>query len=354
MFRSDRNLLFKLLITALLLFILLQCTFLFLNVTKISERVNPHAVRGYHHCALNNSKLAKYPLKYPCDFTPKPTSKGVLIVTFVNSAWISIAQNWICSAEKVGLKDNLYLVAFEKGVCSQLPGVMCYEHPGANFKGAVFSKPEYQKLVIERTRVILKLLSCWPKIALVDADITFLKNPLEYLENFAVDKDIVFQADSSRVGFIDALLPYVFNYICGGFIYMKSNYATRYLWLSVLQYQENFLWNDQAGLNICIRHHTQTVRWDTLDSEYFPNGQQYFTYNEKSTSDMIVHANHLEGDEKIVRMIASDVWCYRGVAIEMCKGDSYQKMCSDFDIIPAWCNDFVRTCKDKYGVTIIS
>ena len=103
----------------------------------------------------------------------------------------------------------------------------------------------------------LFLLYCWPKIALVDADITFLSNPLDYLDQITEDKDIVFQADSSRVRFLDAVMPYVFHYICGGFSYMKSNYATKHLWLSVLQYQENFLWNDQAGLNICIRHHTR-------------------------------------------------------------------------------------------------
>ena len=275
----------------------------------LRNNVEPGAVKGYGYCKVNNSRLINYAVSYPCDFTPKPTAKDVLIVTFVNSAWLLMAQNWICSAEKVGLRDNLYLIAFEKGVCSQLPGVNCHEHPRADFKGAVFANSQYRKLVTERTRVILKLLSCWPKIALVDADIAFLQNPLDYLEKATEDRDIVFQADSTRVGFLDAVLPYVFHYICGGFMYMKSSYATKHLWLAVLQYQENFMWNDQAGLNICIRHHTQTVRWDTLDSEYFPNGQQYFTYKQRSDKNMIVHANHLHGKEKIVRMIASNIWC---------------------------------------------
>ncbi len=296
--------------------------------------------------------IDKFPMKYACDFQPRPNVSDVLIVTFVNSAWIAMARNWICSAKKVGLKDNLYMIAFEEGLCSQLPEVPCYEHPGTNFKRTVFGKPEYQKLVIERTRVILKLLSCWPKVALVDADITFLQNPLEYLEKLTADKDIVFQADSTRVKFLDVIIPYVFHYICGGFIYMKSNYAVKHLWLSVLNYQENFLWNDQAGLNICIRHSTQSARWDTLDADHFPNGQQYFGYGEKSNVNMIVHANHLEGKEKIVRMISSGVWCHAPEATKICNGTSYKTMCTNRTDIPEWCDNFVRVCEEKYNVHI--
>ena len=237
-------------------------------------------------------------------------------------------------------------------MCSQLPtDVPCYQHPDANFNRTVFSEPAYQKLVIERTRVILRLLSCSTTIALVDADITFLQNPLTYLKSLTRHKakDILFQADSSRVRFVDVVLPYFFSYICGGFIYMNTSYATRQLWISVLHYQENFLWNDQAGLNICIRHYTQTVRWATLDSDRFPNGQQYFTYDMKDPSkNMIVHANHLEGEDKIVRMIASDVWCYAPVAKRMCGDSKQQSSCHrQLDSAPEWCNDFQRVCRDN-------
>lgn len=352
---TKKTLIFKVLIAAVTTFTLYQGTLYFLKATKLQERVNPHPLKGYSHCAIPSSMLTNYPLKYLCDFKPKPYPVGsdVLIVTFVNTAWIPMAHNWICSAEKVGLKKNLYLIAFEEGVCSQLGSdVPCFQHPGANFNRTIFSEPEYQKLVIERTRVILKLLSCFPKIALVDADISFLRNPLPYLKVFIEHRDIVFQADSSRVRFIDAVLPHFFDYICGGFIFMKSSRATKRLWLSVLQYQETFLWNDQAGLNICIRHGTQTVKWATLDSRHFPNGQQYFAYDEKSPNNMIVHANHLEDDEKIVRMIGSDVWCYAPVAARMCNGTAYRSMCSHLDTTPEWCDAFQRVCRDKYNVAV--
>lgn len=331
-----------------ILFLLYQATLFFLKGTQLQRNVDPHALSGYSHCAIDNSKLINYSRKYPCDFTPRP-NPDVLIVTFVNLAWIPLARNWICSAEKVGLKKSLYLIAFEDGVCSELPAdVTCYQDPNANFKHTVFGRTTYQKLVIERTRVILRLLSCSTTIAFVDADITFLKNPMAYLEAFTKQRDIVFQADSIRVKFVDAVLPYFFSYICGGFIYLHSNHATKQLWLSVLQYQENFNWNDQAGLNICVRHYTQAVRWATLDSAHFPNGQQFFAYDMKNPStNMIVHANHLQGEAKIVRMISSDVWCYAPVAAETC---GHQSTCSSRT--SEWCDDFRRVCRDKYNRTV--
>ena len=95
-----------------------------------------------------------------------------------------------------------------------------------------FGEPDYQKLVIEITQLVLKLLlNCGQRILMADADISFLHNPLD----LTVKKD-VFQADSSGVGFVDVWLHYVFRYICGGFIYMKPTAATKQLWLSILKY----------------------------------------------------------------------------------------------------------------------
>ena len=292
----------------------------FCFITGLQKHVDPKAVAGYFHCRIDEAQVVNFDNNYACDFSPRPNPSDIIIVTFINSAWVSLSKNWICSAEKAGLKDKLFLVGFESNVCSQVEGVPCYEHPDVSISGTSFGKPAYQKLMIERTRIILKLLSCGQRIALVDADITFLKDPFKYLNEIMESKDIVFQTDSSGVKVIDSVLSYFFRYICGGFIYMRSNGPIKHLWLSVLQYQNNFKWNDQAGLNICIRHHTQTVRWDVLNSEYFPNGRQYFYYNQSSENNLIVHANHLEGDDKLVRMIAADLWC---------EGDHAKKICSD-------------------------
>jgi hypothetical protein len=267
---------------------------------------------------------------------------------------VALARNWVCSAKKVGLGDKLYLVAFQKKVCDYFPDTPCYEHPSLDIAGTEFGAEAYQQLVIERTKIVLQLLSCGRTLLLADADITFLKNPLEYLESVTKTQDIVFQADSSGVGFVDAWLKYVFRYICGGFIFVKQNEATRLLWLSVLHYQQNFKWNDQAGLNICIRHHTQRVRWDTLDSAYFPNGRQFFMYKERSDKNMIVHANHLVDMEKITWQIAGRVWCDQLSGRQICSDPGvYQAQCVEGQAqLPDWCLDYIHACYSQYKITV--
>ena len=325
-----------------------------LTVSGLRRHVDPQAVRGYTYCPVNGSRLATFNKEYPCDFNPMPTQKDVIIVTFINKAWVSLARNWVCSARKVGLGDKLYLIAFQSGVCSYFPDTPCYEHPSLDIDGTAFGEEAYQKLVIERTKVVLRLLSCGKTVLLADADITFLKNPLEYLRSVTETKDIVFQADSSGVGFIDSFLHYVFRYICGGFIYTKQNNATKLLWLSVLHYQTNYKWNDQAGLNICIRHHTQSVSWDTLDSHYFPNGRQFFMYKQQSEKNMIVHANHLVDMMKISRQIASNIWCDKQSAQQVCGDhDLYQQQCvEEHEELPDWCLDFISICYQEYKITV--
>ena len=305
-------------------------------MTGLRQHVDPQAVRGYSYCPVVESRLTTFDNDFSCDFNPAPPKEDVLIVTFVNLAWVSLTQNWVCSAKRVGLGDKLYIVAFQKGVCAYFPDTRCYEHPTLDIEGTEFGEEAYQQLVIERTKVILKFLSCGRTVLLADADITFLKNPLEYLASVTEKTDIVFQADSSGVEFVDAVLKYVFKYICGGFIYIKQNDATKLLWLSVLHYQQNFKWNDQAGLNICIRHHTQRVQWNTLDSAYFPNGRQFFMYKQQSDKNMIVHANHLLDMAKITRQIASKIWCDEKSGREVCADPNlYTAQCiEDQEVLP--------------------
>ncbi len=343
----------KLLLKILLLFLLYHALKYFIVATGLYRQVEPGAVKGFGHCNVELSAFANFSQNFPCDFSPPPNPTGPVIVTFVNSAWLSLAQNWVCSAKRVGIDKYIYLVSFEKGVCGYFPGVKCYEHPRVSVSGTAFGKAGFRTLMMERTRVILRFLSCYQKVALVDADISFVKNPLSHLENVLDDKDIVFQADSVGVSFVDTVLPVFVSYVCGGFIFMKSNYATKKLWLSVLQYQENFFWNDQAGLNVCLRHHSQSVSWATLDSKYFPNGRQFFFYEESNINDvLIVHANHLQGVDKQMRMIAAGVWCHEQYAKELCDNRySFKSRCGGE--LSSWCAAFAIACQKHYGAQLL-
>ena len=352
-----RRQLLKVLLVAVVLLILYYFIKYFVEVSGLKRQLEPGALKGFFHCKVNETALNNISMQYLCDFNPQPNTNGPIIVTFINSAWLSLAQNWVCSAKKVGIVKNIFLVSFEPRVCSHFPDVKCYEHPHVTVRGTAFGKAAYGQLVTERTKVILRLLSCGQRLSLVDADVTFLRDPMNHLEREISNKDIVFQADSVGVSFVDSVLPLFFNYVCGGFIYMRPTRATKQLWLSVLQYQLKFFWNDQAGLNVCLRHHTQAVVWDTLDSRYFPNGRQFFYYKESDVNEVfIVHANHLQGKDKHIRMIGSRVWCYQEYAEVLCSDNlTYHSRCGvnvPADLLPRWCREFVDTCHKLYRGTV--
>ena len=66
-FRYD--LVLKVAITLVSLFLLLQLGRRLFANSGIRERVNPQAVKGYGYCEVNQSKLTNYTVSYQCDCT---------------------------------------------------------------------------------------------------------------------------------------------------------------------------------------------------------------------------------------------------------------------------------------------
>ena len=340
----------------LILSLILSIYLLSTRSKKLKEfRFAPKQLLGYQFCVSteNKEKLPTFSIDYPCSFNPPvPSHEGLTVVTFVNKGWINMTKNWICSAQKVGLGQNLFLITLEVGVCSHFPGIPCYHDSTVGVKSGDFGQPNYQKFMIQRTKLVLQLLSCNTKrLLLADADVVFLQNPITALEFELGENDIVLQRDSTGVKIIDKLAYNLFNYICGGFIYMKINNSTKLLYQSVLQYQMYQSWNDQAGLNVCIRHHTLGIKWTLLSLPHFPNGKEYFDFGSNASKAVIVHANFKSGAEKIVSMILRDIWCYQDVVKSLCI-DYWTIECMALVETPEWCDEFGEVCKTKYGVKL--
>lgn len=322
-------------------------------------RFTPQQFLGYSFCTskVNKQELASFSNHYPCNFTIHvPSENGVTVVTFVNSGFINMTLNWVCSAKKVGLGNSLLLITLESGVCSHFPDVSCYHAKIGSVEAANFGEPSYQKFMIERTKLILRLLSCSTKrLLLADADVVFLKNPLYQLEKELGERDIVLQRDSTGVKMIDTIAYNLFNYICGGFIYMKINNSTKLLYQSVLQFQKYQTWNDQAGLNVCIRHHSLGMNWGLLSVSMFPNGKEYFDFGSNASEAVIVHANFKSGSmEKASNMIVRDIWCYEKVGPTLCK-KYWKEGCTNEEINMNendWCLNFQKQCKMKYQIEL--
>lgn len=347
------------LISVLLVLILILSIYLLSTRSKSLKdfRFAPKSLLGYPFCASNENKekLPTFTTDYPCNFDlPVPSYKGLTVVTFVNKGWINMTRNWICSAQKIGLGQSLFLITLEVGVCSHFPDIPCYHDNTIGVEAGKFGQPNYQKFMIQRTKLVLKLLSCNSKrLLLADADVVFLQNPVRPLELELGEKDIVLQRDSTGIKAIDNLAYNLFNYICGGFVYMKINNSTKLLYQSVLQYQMYQTWNDQAGLNVCIRHHTLGIQWALLSVPRFPNGKEYFDFGSNATKAVIVHANFKSGVEKIVSMIVRGIWCYQDVVKSLCI-DYWTTECMNHEQLqlPQWCEEFGEVCQTKHEVKL--
>lgn len=149
-------------------------------------RFSPNAVLGYAACSTTHlkPKIVSFTKDYPCNFsTSLPAVNGLTVVTFVNTGWINLTKNWLYSAENSGLKGSIFLITLEAGVCEHFPGVPCFHKATAEIHSASFGEPKYQKFMLERTRLILQLLSCpLQTILLADADTVFLRGSLQLIK----------------------------------------------------------------------------------------------------------------------------------------------------------------------------
>ena len=85
----------------------------------------------------------------------------------------------------------------------------------------------------------------------------------------------------------------------------------------------------------------------------------YLYYKESDVNEVfIVHANHLQGKDKHIRMIGSRVWCYQEYAEVLCSDNlTYHSRCGvnvPADLLPRWCKEFVDTCHKLYRGTVAS
>ena len=317
--------------------------------TSKEFRFNPSAAKGYHFCSPQFLENQGPP---QCQHTfdpPLPTS-NTIIVTFINKEWIPLAQNWICSAERVGLSNALYLVAMEPNMCQHFPNTPCYQHPTAAIEGTYFGQPGYQQFMIERTRFILSMLPCTKShVLLSDTDIVFKKNPIALLDSELVNHDIVFQENSTGIYLMDSFVTYIFSYICGGFVYLKPSNKMVDFYRSVLTYQLNWNWNDQAGLNICIRHWSRSLRWKTLDKMFFPNGKEFFHFHPDNMMALAVHANFMPRTaDKVANMIGQGVWCLKETGPKYCR-EYRRSYCEGVEPPAVWCKSLLAACCKLYG-----
>ena len=335
------------LLCPVLLLSVVVCTWVSRNAffdSNLYRNIEPRALKGIRYCVSEG-----VPVEATSRDCNLPSVNGVTIVTFASSGWTDLLNNWLCSLRKVGLEKAVYIVAFGSDACSSLAptGIAC-KNAEQTPSAANYGQEGYQKMLEIRTREILRLLGCGTTILVTDADVVFLKDPLPTLRALSEGKDMLFQGDSVDHQVADSVIPYVANYACLGFMYLKPSPGTTALWEGVHNFQKNFYWNDQAAVNVCLRHPTflMTVKWSVLDYWQFPNGIQFFKRKVPVKDAFIVHTNFvLGGLSKVAEMMAAGVWCYEPAIANTCR-QAYSVGCVNSKPAKTWCNGLELYCRE--------
>ena len=165
---------------------------------------------------------------------------------------------------------------------------------------------------IEALRKELEENNC--DFTMVDTDVVFEQDPKYLLLNLKIntDYDLVFQTD----------LPTGQN-ICTGFFYIRNNEQVKKFlddYISIIPRMKEIEkhkteWkelHDQALMNMIFdgRINLNTnVKWTTFPTSIATNGHLYFSLNETSEEEVVIHCNFAVGKrDKLNRLKSKDLW----------------------------------------------
>lgn len=216
-------------------------------------------------------------------------------ITLTNLGYLDYTRNLIKSLEKCECATKL------KVYCS---GKECYDNlqydnkvlleVDAPQEQQVFRQGNWNKIVLQKFRCIMKEFEEGNDILFTDGDIVWLNNRfIRDIQNRVDDNDLLFQNDKQHDD--DP------TEICTGIIYAKCNDKNKELF-NLSDEDIEKIKCDQIYINEVKDHLT----YERLPLRLYPNGKYWREQNPKKK--YCIHFNYLQGDEKIQVMKATGYW----------------------------------------------
>ena len=232
------------------------------------------------------------------------------ILAFVNSGYWPWVEHLLNNVAALGLSQHLLVVAEDRpcfnnlrrrGVRAQLAAG---EGSGSGGKLLPYNSKAYKSLVHQMPRQVLRLLRSGQAVFLLDADVTLLANPLEYLA--PTGHDLYVQDDFREVG----------ARINGGFFFARPTPGAQQVFEDMLAYiDEHPSTYNQPAFNWALRRNRHRLRIKVFDPLYFVNGLTMFQRNAVSKMRVIpvaVHHNWAEPQAyKLRRAVESGLLAQR-------------------------------------------
>jgi rhamnogalacturonan II specific xylosyltransferase len=245
-------------------------------------------------------------------------SKHDVIATSVNAGYIDFAMNWICSISKLNITHFFFIATDEESYTylhSRNYSVFLVKPTKigeGNTEAVKYGTVQYQELILQRTKLVNKVLQLGFNILLCDIDAVWLENPMPYLSK-AYDVQAQQEADGR---------------LCGGFMFLQATEGVKKLWQAVTTAHEEIVSSaekrhklrnvDESEQALLLKLLPKSgLKVAKLDSDKFPNGLKYFgsqltfhsQMNLKTTKPIVVHNNYIIGkNKKLLRFKHFHLW----------------------------------------------
>jgi hypothetical protein len=225
----------------------------------------------------------------------------VIFITLTNSGYIDYTLNCIESLKRLGLNDLLhcYCIGTEghnRLLSCNVKSILINDEENSAFQ--LFNQGRYSNVVYYKFKIISENLDKYKYVCITDGDITFENKDLfKYLLENIKDNDMLIQNDCMN----DADN----RNLCSGFMFIKSNDKTRYIFSPDNMYMDfnKVGWGDQLYINEI----KNKLVYKKLPLNLFPNGQFYYKHG-KNLNPYLIHFNWVIGHEKKMKMIKHNKW----------------------------------------------
>ena len=259
-----------------------------------------------HNCTIERSEQVSDLIS----FTKRASKEGYLVVLTVNSGYVPLALNWVCSAERIHF-TNYILIAEDKAAAAKfkargVPVIIRANAPDKK-EAADYGSVAFQETMTFRTEFLMSVLSAGYHFVTADMDGLWLDDPIGYFDHTA---DLQGQMHKETK-------------ISGGFVVVRASTYGKFFWNKVIECQrENaaFLSTAEPGSyepskyteQYCINELSRGLasqplfKRSLLNPYVFPDGLSFFDEHNsqlRGVAPAIIHNNWIKGaDNKLNRL----------------------------------------------------
>ena len=210
--------------------------------------------------------------------------KDVLLVSFINNAFLPFADSWFCNTKDMGVHDQVLVIASDLDTERELkrrhPDVEVVSVSDYHIKGSQnFTHAGYVRLGIKRTQMVNWILKENIGVFIFEFDCLWVRNPIAKMTSYP-DHDLA----------ITQVIGRARGNVAIGFYYMAPTKRMKELWnelnrrlqildskLQKLQPGEKVFYkdNDQAYLKTLLDERYAGVNMKIVPQYQFPDGKWY-------------------------------------------------------------------------------